>query len=245
MKNQSDMLESNGAGCVGSSRHSKRTKVRAEKTSTNPRFVGLVLLAGLMALASPLMAGVLKIELPPETASFKPVPGAEIANAQCLTCHSMEYVLTQPPLTRTYWASAVKKMREKFGAVIPEDQIEPLVKYLTENYGVETNRPSNVPTATDLKSGSAPIQNMSVETLATRYGCLSCHNVNVKIVGPAYKDVATKYRNDPAALDKISQQIHDGGSGKWGPVIMPPFPMLSDAEARMLGTWIMSQGVPK
>src|SRR5581483_9553377 len=142
--------------------------------------------SGLMALASPLMAGVLKIELPPETASFKPVPGAEIANAQCLTCHSMEYVLTQPPLTRTYWASAVKKMREKFGAVIPEDQIEPLIKYLTENYGVETNRPSNVPTATDLKSGSAPIQNMSVETLATRYGCLSCHNVNVKIVGPAY-----------------------------------------------------------
>ncbi|HEX4646226.1 MAG TPA: c-type cytochrome, partial [Verrucomicrobiae bacterium] len=166
-------------------------------------------------------------------------------NAQCLTCHSVEYVLTQPPLSQTFWASSVKKMREKFGASIPEDQIEPLVKYLTENYGAPPSPPSNLQPAGDQKTAPAPAQTGNVEALATKYGCLSCHNVNLKVVGPAYKDVAAKYRADPAALDKISRQIHDGGSGKWGTVPMPPFPMLTDAEVKMLGDWIMSQGASK
>jgi cytochrome c551/c552 len=207
--------------------------------------LGFALLVCFLAMAPSLQAGVVKIELPPETAFFKPGPGSELANAQCLTCHSVEYVLAQPPLPQTFWTSSVKKMREKFGASIPDDQVAPLVRYLTENYGVATNSSTTVPPATDQKAAPAPVQPGSVETLATKYGCLSCHNVNVKIVGPAYKDIAAKYRNDPAALEKISQQIQDGGSGKWGPVGMPPFPMLTGAEVKMLGDWIMSQGASK
>lgn len=208
-------------------------------------YLGFALLAGFLAVAPSLQAGVVKIELPPETAFFKPGPGSDLANAQCLTCHSVEYVLTQPPLPQTFWTSSVKKMREKFGASIPDDQVAPLVKYLTENYGATTNFSTTVPPGTDQKAVPAPVQPESVETLATKFGCLSCHNVNVKIVGPAYKDIAAKYRNDPAALDRISRQIHDGGSGKWGPVGMPPFPMLTDAEVKMLGDWIMSQGASR
>ncbi|MHB8521648.1 MAG: SorB family sulfite dehydrogenase c-type cytochrome subunit [Limisphaerales bacterium] len=199
-----------------------------------------------MPAASHLNAGPVKIELPPETASFKPASGSALANGQCLTCHSMEYVLTQPPMPRTFWASEVKKMRQTYGASITEEQIEPLVSYLAENFGVRTNtQPIVIAPGTDLKSVPATAQILNVEALATKYGCLGCHNVKVKIVGPAYKDVAAKYRNDPAGLDKIILQIHNGGSGKWGPVLMPPFPTLTDAEARMLAVWIMRQGPSK
>ena len=194
------------------------------------------LLAGL-----PLGAGELQIELPPETVSFKPAPGLELANAQCLTCHSVDYVLTQPPEPRAFWLAEVKKRGKLYGAQIPDSEVEPLADYLARNYGTETNgEPSVAPAA---NSQSAPGANapVSVETLATRYGCLNCHKVNAKVVGPAFKDVAAKYRNDPDAVDKIVHQIHTGGSGKWGPVIMPPFSMVSDAEAKMLARWIMSQ----
>jgi cytochrome c len=194
--------------------------------------------AGFLVAVSFAYAGVMKIELPPETGSFKPTPGSELANAQCLTCHSVEYVVIQPPMAKAFWAAEVKKMREKYAASIPDDQIEPLVNYLEDNYGVVTNNPS----ATAAKPGPAVSAASDVQGFATKFGCLSCHSANAKIVGPAYKDVAAKYRNDPAALEKITQQIHNGGSGKWGPAIMPPFPMVSDEDARSLGTWILGQG---
>jgi hypothetical protein len=47
------------------------------------------------------------------------------------------------------------------------------------------------------------------------------------LIGPAYQDIAAKYKTDPEARAKIEQQIHKGGSGKWGPMTMPPFPQVT------------------
>ena len=80
-------------------------------------------------------AEVKKIELPPDPAKFKEGKGAELAQAHCFTCHSVEYIATQPPMPRKFWEAAVIKMRDKFGAPIPEEAVQPLVDYLTENYG--------------------------------------------------------------------------------------------------------------
>ena len=82
---------------------------------------------------------------------------------------------------------------------------------------------------------------MNAERLAMKYGCLGCHNVNVKIVGPAYKEIAAKYRTDADAKAKITEQIQKGGSGKWGPIIMPPFPQVAADETKVLTEWILSQ----
>ena len=187
--------------------------------------------------AAALNASVVKIELPPETASFKPAPKVEMANAQCLTCHSVDYVRTQPPMPLAFWTAEVKKMRDKYGAAIPEDQIESLANYLAENYGTGSGQGSLI--AQNVTAPNA--QPMDAQTFATRYGCLSCHGKNVKIVGPAFHDIAVKYRNDPTAYDKISAQIHHGGFGKWGSVLMPPFPMVTDAQTKMLADWILAQ----
>jgi hypothetical protein len=94
----------------------------------------LALFAGLIASALDLNAAE-KLSLPPETATFKNGPGVEIALAQCVLCHSADYVATQPRLPRASWKASVQKMRDKYGAPLPENQIEPLTDYLVRTYG--------------------------------------------------------------------------------------------------------------
>jgi hypothetical protein len=76
-----------------------------------------------------------KIVLPPEPSVFRVVPGAEIAMAQCLQCHSAEYITTQPRLGRNAWKASIEKMRSKYGAVVaPETEVD-LLEYLVGIYG--------------------------------------------------------------------------------------------------------------
>jgi cytochrome c551/c552 len=192
----------------------------------------------LFALAMIGQAIALEIHLPPETGAFKQAAGAEIANGQCLTCHSVEYVLIQPPMQRAFWKAEVQKMQQKYGAQIPDDQVEKVVDYLTSNYGVTTNGAQSA--SIDASITAQPHSALSdAQQIATKYGCLGCHNPTVKIVGPAYRDIAVKYKTDPAAQAKIDEQIHKGGSGKWGPIIMPPFPQVTAAETKLLANWIL------
>jgi cytochrome c551/c552 len=184
-------------------------------------------------------AKALDIQLPPETAAFKQDTGVEIANGQCLICHSVEYVTMQPPMARAFWKSSVQKMQQKYGAPITDAQVDPVVDYLTRNYGVSTNGAQQVATGIHPQSdsGKSPGKLDGLE-VAAKYFCLSCHSPAAK-VGPQYRDIAAKYKNDPNALARIDEQIHKGGTGKWGPIIMPPFPQVSPAETRALAEWIL------
>ncbi|WP_050030618.1 hypothetical protein [Verrucomicrobium sp. BvORR034] len=71
---------------------------------------------------------------PAETGTYKSGPGVELAQSLCITCHSVEYVSTQPPLPRKFWDGVVKKMKDKYGAPLP-DETTALVDYLTTTYG--------------------------------------------------------------------------------------------------------------
>jgi cytochrome c551/c552 len=188
-------------------------------------------------------ATALEIQLPPETGAFKQDAGAEIANGQCLVCHSVEYVTTQPPMQRAFWKASIVKMQQKYAAPIPDNQVEALADYLTKNYGVWTNGTSTSTALAAPATNAAPVSLTSTNAglqLATQYGCIGCHGNKVKIVGPPYHEVALKYASDPDAVNKINEQIHKGGSGKWGPIIMPPFPQINAAETKVLANWILS-----
>ncbi|BBN88137.1 c-type cytochrome [Azospira sp. I09] len=77
------------------------------------------------------------------------------------------------------------------------------------------------------------------EALAKAKNCMSCHQVAVKVLGPAYKDVAAKYKGDAGAVDKLAAKIKAGGKGVWGEVPMPPNNVTPD-EAKKLATWVLS-----
>jgi cytochrome c551/c552 len=178
-----------------------------------------------------------EIRLPLETEAFKEDPGAEIANAHCLICHSVEYVSIQPPLSRVFWKSSVQKMQQKYGATVPDDQVERLVDYLTKNYGATTNVAAAYNPPSSTQKGSTDI--LKGSQIAANYGCFGCHSITTKLVGPAFREIAAKYQSDAEAGSKIAQQIHQGGSGKWGPIIMPPFPKVSPGETKILTEWIL------
>lgn len=72
--------------------------------------------------------------------------------------------------------------------------------------------------------------------LANSKACMACHNVDNKIIGPAFKEIAAKYAGDAAT---IAASIKNGSTGKWGPVPMPANPV-SDEEAKTLANWILS-----
>jgi cytochrome c len=79
------------------------------------------------------------------------------------------------------------------------------------------------------------------EELAKKHACLACHAVDKKLVGPSYKDVAAKYRNDPGAEARLAEKVKKGSQGTWGQVPMPPNASVPDADVRALVKWILSQ----
>ena len=87
-----------------------------------------------------------------------------------------------------------------------------------------------------LVSGAA----MANLELAKQKNCLSCHSLDNRLVGPAYKDVAKKYAGQKDAEDRLVQKVLKGGSGTWGAITMPPNAQVSEAEARILVKWVLS-----
>ena len=77
------------------------------------------------------------------------------------------------------------------------------------------------------------------EALAKAKGCTACHDVKKKLVGPAYAEVAKKYKGDKEAPAKMQQSILQGSTGKWGPVPMPAN-KVTEEEAKKLAAWVLS-----
>jgi cytochrome c len=94
-------------------------------------------------------------------------------------------------------------------------------------------------------TGAAFAQNKGVdpkaaEALAQKSGCIACHNVDKKVIGPAYKDVAAKYKTDKDAEKKLVEKVKKGGAGVWGQIPMPPNAQVSDADIKTLVSWVLS-----
>ncbi|MCM8594405.1 c-type cytochrome [Accumulibacter sp.] len=82
------------------------------------------------------------------------------------------------------------------------------------------------------------VQAQDAEALAKSKNCLSCHAIDKKVVGPAYKDVAKKYTVKDEAM--LAKKVIAGGKGSWGEVPMPPNPSVTPEEATKLVKWILS-----
>ncbi|HMC14704.1 MAG TPA: cytochrome c [Albitalea sp.] len=99
----------------------------------------LTLAAGL-ALTGAALAGSKNIQLPADPLQLKPspLPGYAKAQAQCVACHSAEYMQYQPPSApRPYWDNMVKRMKAVFKAPIDDADMPDLVDYLAKTYGNE------------------------------------------------------------------------------------------------------------
>jgi cytochrome c len=92
------------------------------------------------------------------------------------------------------------------------------------------------------KPGAAEIA--QGKDMISKSDCLTCHKLDVKIIGPAYNDVATKYPTTEANYLMLSQKIIKGSSGVWGPIAMPPHPALAEADVKKMVQYILSLKAP-
>ena len=78
------------------------------------------------------------------------------------------------------------------------------------------------------------------EKLAQSNGCMTCHAVDKKVIGPSYKEIAAKYRSDKAAEANLVKKVKAGGSGVWGPTPMPPNAHVKDDDIKTVVHWILA-----
>ena len=83
----------------------------------------------------------------------------------------------------------------------------------------------------------------AVQPLLAKNNCLACHGVDTKIVGPAYRDIAAKYKGKADAPEYLAKKIKGGSAGVWGPVAMPPNAAVPDAEIKTIVDWLVA-GAP-
>ena len=88
-----------------------------------------------------------------------------------------------------------------------------------------------------LAAGSAAAN----EELAKKSACLACHAIDKKLVGPAYKDIAAKYKGQKDVEAKLIDKVKKGGQGVWGPIPMPPNAAVKDEDIKTLVKWVLSQ----
>jgi cytochrome c len=108
---------------------------------------------------------------------------------------------------------------------------------IKETYAMKGILVSTLAAGALLAAGFANASDQSA--LAQSKGCLACHSVDKKIVGPAYKDVAKKYAGDKGAEAKLVDKVIKGGVGAWGQVPMPPN-NVSKEDATKLVQWVLS-----
>jgi len=93
--------------------------------------------------------------------------------------------------------------------------------------------------AAALLACAPPVQ--ADEKLARARQCFACHKVEGRLVGPSYRDVAARYRDDPAAVTRLAAKIRAGGAGAWGTLAMAPNPAVTEADAVALARWVLAQ----
>ncbi|MFC0350123.1 c-type cytochrome [Undibacterium danionis] len=76
--------------------------------------------------------------------------------------------------------------------------------------------------------------------LTKKNNCMSCHGVDKKVIGPAFKDVAKKYKGNADAVALLSKKVKDGGSGVWGPIPMSPNKAVSDADIKVMVEYVLA-----
>ena len=135
-----------------------------------------------------------------------------------------------------------------YGGVIGENGVWMIVAYLksqatpsvvpTTNY--ETTDSAAPPAAAPDAGHTTETSAATPEQMLTKYGCVACHAVDHKVVGPALEDVSKKYHGQADALAHLSVKVRNGGSGVWGDIPMTPNPQVPDADLQTLVKWVLA-----
>lgn len=166
-----------------------------------------------------------------------PGPGADLTQAKCAVCHEIGHV-TRVRLSRVEWEETMRVMVQR-GAPLAPEEIRVITDYLATYYNREG--PSAAAQVASAQAAAAQTQADPVTQLLNRNACLGCHAVDKPVIGPAFRDVAVRYKADAAAPGALARKVKEGGQGAWGQVPMPPNPGLSDADTKLIVEWVLAR----
>ena len=99
---------------------------------------------------------------------------------------------------------------------------------------------ANLVLAAAIATAASAASAQSGDDLLKKNGCTACHAIDKKVIGPAYQDVAAKYKGDAGAAAKLADKVKKGGSGVWGQVPMPPNTQVSDADIKTMVAYVLA-----
>ncbi len=106
--------------------------------------------------------------------------------------------------------------------------------------GGDAQKEEKKETATEQKVEESSALKDKAMAIIANSDCPTCHKVEEKLTGPAWRDVANKYAGQDTAVKYLSHKIINGGAGVWGQVPMAPHPTMSQEDAETLANYVMS-----
>ncbi|MEO6076430.1 MAG: c-type cytochrome [Dokdonella sp.] len=189
-----------------------------------------------------------EITLPADHSALRTsnLPGYGLAQQKCGICHSADYINYQAPgLSQAQWTAEVTKMQHSYGAPLEEQEIASIGAYLAVAYGSAKATDASViaasPSANVASRIEQPTATIDVAVLLDSNACSTCHAVDKKVVGPAFHEIAARYKAVSDANVKVAASIRNGGVGRWGDVPMPPMPALTEAQINALAAYVLKQ----
>jgi cytochrome c-550 PedF len=171
--------------------------------------------------------------------------GTSAYNQNCARCHGLDAIsggiapdlrkLDLDPETDQYFLESVLRGKVRngnvymppFEGILPQEAIWALRSFLDTRHDA-------------LVASEGVVQLSDMEQLAKKSGCLSCHAVDARGVGPGYREVTAKYAKDKNAEKKLVAKVTKGGMGVWGKIPMPPMgESVSNDDIKSLVKWVL------
>ena len=99
------------------------------------------------------------------------------------------------------------------------------------------------PTSTAPVAGVAEVpqtSSLAGQALVQASDCLRCHGMDRRYVGPSFRQIADRYREQPDAADYLARKIREGSVGVWGRTVMPRHPQVTEAQSSDMARWLLS-----
>ena len=89
-------------------------------------------------------------------------------------------------------------------------------------------------------AGVPPTSSLAGQALVQASDCLRCHGMDRRYVGPSFRQIADRYREQPDAADYLARKIREGSVGVWGRTVMPRHPQVTEAQSSDMARWLLS-----
>jgi sulfite dehydrogenase len=160
-------------------------------------------------------------------------PGSTLTENKCKICHELQHI-KRAQLSPGEWGDNLRNMKER-GTPMTDEEMRVIHEYLSVYYN--RDKPPPAPGPDTLAAGSSD----PVQKLLDANACNGCHSLDKRVVGPSFREVATKYAGDAGALARLTAKIRKGGQGVWGAVPMPPNPAMADEDLQRITAWVLGQ----